>query len=255
MTLFANVRLPRYANPYLGDELMSANDLIALTWHPTRNDYCRAHSLSFRLIPYEHPSFRQVLELRTAAYRSLRLSEPDGLDSYSEHYLAFMDQAPVATMRVTRKSSGPIECEEYFPQALLKAKAHQICSATRFAATPSVQASTKTAVILTEVVRLHQASMGIRLDVINVHERAVRYYGKMGYELVANSHFVHPTLGTPSYIMVLPVTPNRDSPTVHIFEGVTDTLEISELEQFIQLTPWKSFQSKAINVARVSVSN
>lgn len=49
---------------------------------------------------------------------------------------------------------------------------------------------------------------GIRIDVIDVNVRAVRYYQKLGYVLVPGSEFVHPVLHTPSVVMYLALQPD-----------------------------------------------
>jgi len=221
-----------------------------LASHPVWADYCDAQQLTFQLVRFDDPAFASVLALRHVVYSTGELSRPDSFDPYSEHYLALMDQQPVAAMRVTRIAVGPVECEEYFPKRLILAKGNVICSASRFVALPSAQANTKVAEILTEVVRMHQAKLGTRLDVINVHERAIKYYGRLAYELVADSFFWHPKWKTPSHVMVLPVTPNRDVRMRHVFEDVKDPLEIDELEKLVQFQPWKEFRRWAVNDSR-----
>ena len=223
---------------------------VFLVSHPIWEEYCISNQLTFRLIRSDDLAFALVLELRQAVYNAGELSQPDKFDPYSEHYLVLMQQRPVAAMRVTRKVVGPIECEEYFPEPLIRAKGSVICSASRFVALPSAQANTKVAEILTEVVRTHQAKLGTRLDVINVHERAIKYYGRLAYELVADSFFWHPKWNTPSHVMVLPVTPNRDVRMRHVFADVKDPLEIDELEKLVQLEPWREFRRKAVNESR-----
>jgi hypothetical protein len=206
--------------------------------------YCTTEQLSFQLVRFDETAFSTILELRHSVYENGELAHADSFDPYSEHYLAIIRGAPVAAMRVTRKVVGPIECEEYVPESLLRIKGSVICSACRFVALPSVQASTRVAEVLTEVVRMHQAKLGTRLDVINVHERAVKYYGRLGYVLVADSFFWHPKWNTPSHIMVLPVTPNREVKMRHVFEDVIDPLEMDELETLVRFQPWQEFQRR-----------
>jgi hypothetical protein len=218
-----------------------------LVSHPVWEEYCDSNQLTFRLLRFDDPLFSQVLELRKSVYNVGELSQPDTFDPYSEHYVALIQQQPAAALRVTRKAIGPVECEAHFPESVMRAMGDVIGSASRFVALPSIQANTKVAKVLIEVAWMHQVTIGTRLDVMNVHERAVKYYGRLAYELVADSFFWHPKWKTPSHVMVLPVTPNRDSRMRHVFADVKDPLEIDELEKLVRFQPWKEFQRRAMN--------
>jgi hypothetical protein len=98
--------------------------------------------------------------------------------------------------------------------------------------------------MLLEVAWLDQIQRGTRLEINNVHERAIGYYGRIGSELVADTYFVHPQWKTPSHVMLYPATPNRNTPIQHVFLGMACPLELSSITDCVELISWQDFRRK-----------
>ncbi len=194
-------------------------------------------ALAFELCCFGSPAFRELLALRSKVNRRGGISTPDAVDEHSEHYSARLGDRLVGALRVTRAAAGPLDCEEHYPPSLLHQWRSLLTSAGSFAVDASVSPELRVARRLIEFAWLDQLPRGSRLDVINVHERAITYYGILGYELLADSFFIHPRLGTPSHVMVFPAAPLLCSPLAHLFEQLTDPFSVSDLG--VRLTPWR----------------
>lgn len=82
---------------------------------------------------------------------------------------------------------------------------------------------------------MHQLSMGIRIDVIDVHERAIAYYRRLGYLLVKDSFFVHPFWKTPSRVMVIAADADRPCALQHVFVDVSNPLSTDQLRHVVAI--------------------
>ncbi len=205
--------------------------------------HCSMNGIHFEKVSPHQPSFEVVLRLRQRVLGRSELLDP--VDDYSSHYVAMVNEVAAAALRVTRLTDGQLDCQTFLPQRLLACYESSICSASRFVADPRFPPSLKLAHMLVETAWVDQLLFGTRLDIINVHERAVRYYGKMGYELVRDSCFVHPVFHTPSRVMVYPATASRESPLKHVFEGLESPFPHEHLSEHISVEPWKTFRRTA----------
>jgi hypothetical protein len=209
--------------------------------HKYWDEHCRLHCLSFEQICYGSDAFEEILHLRSLALKTPLAAEPDDCDCRSEHYAVRRDKQLCAAIRITRAQSGLLDCEEFYPKTMLHQLRHLIGSASRFVANPIIGREVRVSQLLIEAGWNDQLSKGIRLDVINVHKRAVRYYGKLGYELVANSFFYHPKWNTPSFVMVFPATPHRETPIKHLFKEINHAMNLQDLIACgVELSDWRS---------------
>jgi ribosomal protein S18 acetylase RimI-like enzyme len=129
--------------------------------------------------------YDDIIELRSRMYGIPRGDAGDEVDGYSTLYCAYAGGAPVGTMRVTAALDGRLDCEEFYPHALLEAFRPRLGSASRFAVRQDLPPGMQVARVLIEAAWLHQIRRGIRLDVTNAHRRALRYYERIGYRPVA----------------------------------------------------------------------
>ena len=208
--------------------------------HQKWDRHCQDSRIRFATTTADDPEFDMVLALREQV--SDKPQAPDRIDLHSAHHLAFVNDEPAATLRVTRLTDGELDCGNYYPNTILNEFRAELCNASRFFAHSKHPHSLKLAHLLVEVAWRQQLQLGTRLDVINVHERAIRYYGRMGYELVSNSFFRHPVLDTPSRVMVFPATPCRDTPLDHVFDDIESPFDFETLATLVDLEPWREFR-------------
>lgn len=228
---------------------MSGVRPIEIEPHERWREYCQFADLRFFFVPFGSTDFDDVLRVRAAVYGNRIGARADETDGHSEHYLCASGGRPLAALRVTRAACGPLDCQEFLPGTLLAEYGGRLGSASRFVALRDAQGSTKIAQLVVEAAWRDQLGRGIRLDVMNVHERAVKYYGKLGYELLAESFFVHPKWKTPSRVMLFPATANRDTPIRPVFEALSDPLELETLTRVVSLSPWAEFMRSKISRA------
>jgi hypothetical protein len=200
--------------------------------------------ITFSIISATNSAFNAVLQLRAAVLRgSSGVPQTDPEDEYSEHYCAFSGGCLVAALRVTRASQGPLDCEEHYPQALLEQFRPQLCTASRFVAVRSLPVEWRIPHKLIRYGWVDQLKRGTRLDIINIHRRALSYYGGLDYELLKDSFFTHPRWGTPSLVMVFPATASRATPLHDLFAGIPKPLELAELERVVELDCWQDYHT------------
>ncbi|MCC7477969.1 hypothetical protein IT575_05870 [bacterium] len=196
-----------------------------------------APQVSLALCSSQSKNFDEVLELRSRVIRRHGQAAADPVDSYSEHYTARLGQRLVGALRVTRAACGPLDCEQHYPRNLTCNWRGLLTSAGAFVLDSQAPRELRIARRLIEFAWMDQLPRGSRLDVINVHERAITYYGILGYELLAGSFFIHPRLGTPSHVMLSPSSPGTASPLADLFELLPDPFHLSELD--LELEPWR----------------
>jgi ribosomal protein S18 acetylase RimI-like enzyme len=179
--------------------------------------------------------FSDVLDVRSRVYRLRPKQVVDAVDTWSAIYVAYLDRAPVGSLRVTLKRNGPLDCEQYFPKTLLAAYGDRVGSASRFCVLPGVASEARVADRLLEAAWTDALKQGVLLDVINVHQRAIRYYRRRGYQLVRDSFFVHPLWHTPSEVMVFRASRSHQSPIQHLCTGLGHEITEQELAQCVNL--------------------
>lgn len=150
--------------------------------HPTWGEHCEDFEITVEKVCPTTDQFLEVLSVRQSAYRDTQYA--DKIDEYSRHYLARVDGEPAASLCVTRRRDGPLDCERFFPSRLLDTCNDVIGSACRFAAIQLYPVDIRLAPLLVETAWQDQLAAGARLDIINVHERAIRYYGRLGYWII-----------------------------------------------------------------------
>lgn len=226
---------------------LEIESIVEIPPHERWRERCRDWEIRFQLTPFGSEDFAKVLAVRSQVYGCEAAAMPDTVDEYSEHYLCLWGEKPVSALRVTRRSAGPLDSEEFLVPSLVSRWKDAISSASRFVALPEIQVTTKIAQLIIEAAWRDQLRRGTRLDVINVHERAVRYYGKLGYELVDQSFFLHPKWNTPSHVMLFPATPHRVSSISPVFDGISEPFDLKALRDDIALADWRTFRRAGLS--------
>lgn len=206
--------------------------------HARNHEHVLAAGIHIESLAVHSAHYNDVCEVRARVYRRNTFDAADAVDAYSHLYCAYLHGRPVASLRVTPATAGRLDCEDYFPEALVVAFRSRIASASRFCCLPDVDASLRVPRLSVEAawieaIRRH----GSRLDIIDVHERAISYYQRLGYCLVQDSFFTHPLWGTPSHVMVFPAHRDRATPIQHVFEHLNDGLAVEDLRPFVSLAP------------------
>jgi hypothetical protein len=208
-------------------------------------------TLRFELVSAGSAAFDKVLQLRSLVTRR-PVAPACAIDRYSEHYVASFEGTVIGALRVTRAARGRLDCEEHFPPRLVSAYREQLTSASSFVAWQQVPRQLALARRLVEFAWQDQLPRGTRVDVINVHERAVTYYGQLGYELVAGSAFTHPRYGTPSRVMVFAARPGLPGPLAALFEAVDNPVRREDLLRQVELTPWQELRPQTVSAERIA---
>lgn len=151
------------------------------------------------------PLFQSVIDVRRSIAQN-GSEVTDEFDRSSVLYLMEENCKPVATMRVNLARQGLLDCEEFFPETCRKFILDfrvVVSSASRFVRHfESGSDPAQMRQFIRQIWR-DQYNNGIRIDLINVHERMIPYYKRLGYLLIRDSFFRHPRLDTPSYVMCL----------------------------------------------------
>lgn len=179
------------------------------------------------------PVYDDILSIRQHVYGYDRAAAIHDTDGYSELYCAYVQGVASGTMRVTRAVCGKLDCEEFYPQPLVETFRNQLGSASGFCILKNLDPSLRLARMLIEAAWIDELPRGYRVDVISANERGVRYYQRMGYKLIADSAFVHPTYGTPSYAMAFVADANGGTPLDHLFQHVTYGVTVEDLGQTV----------------------
>lgn len=189
--------------------------------------------------------YQDVLHVRSQAYNQspiyqnlLRDSHTE-YDSYSDLYCLYLDDEPVGTITATQAAKGKLDCEEYYPGEFINRYREMIGSAIKFGTVKAFDCNEdvrkRIARILIETTWKDQLDMGIRFDIINAHERMVPYYRRLGYLIIADSFFIHPQLGTPSYSMFLPADGSHPSYVQHLFSNLNNPLPLNKVSKYINV--------------------
>lgn len=191
----------------------------------------KASGLSVCKVSTSTSAFDAVLAIRNAVSQG-RATNTDAHDECADIYLLTSHNKPIATMRVNQAHRSALDCEEFYPQSFIHQYRSIICSASRFARHPSAPADISLMRILIREVRKDQYLSGMRVDLINVHISMIAFYARMGYKLLCNSHFIHPRLGSSSYVMFLISRPGvgaleavfHPSPDYELLDKITSEL-------------------------------
>lgn len=183
--------------------------------------------------------FFDILQVRNEVYK---LADFTSLifpfDKYSDQYRLSLEDRPSGCLTVTRALEGEIDCSEYYPEALLETFHEEIVSALKFRILNTVfkDLHAHSRMLSSTLVRTawqDQLNKGARLDLINVERSYIPYYRRMGYHLIEDSNFTHPTLGTDSYCMFLPADPNSKSIAQDLFQQADRPLYLDEVQRVL----------------------
>ncbi|MDM8515404.1 hypothetical protein QUF76_04335 [Desulfobacterales bacterium HSG16] len=188
--------------------------------------------------------YNDILFVRGEAYKNSVLyskifkSSYTDYDSYSELYCLYINDEPMGTVTGTQATSGKLDCEEYYPTVFLEKYRDIISSASKFATLKYYSCEkingNRVAHLLLEAVWKDQINMGIRIDIVNVHEKMISYYRKLGYLLITDSFFLHPEFHTPSYVMFLSADESHPSYFQNLFSGLENQMTLDMVSNYIE---------------------
>lgn len=156
----------------------------------------------------------------------------DEYDETADIYLLMDNSIPIATMRVNQARRGKMDCEAFYPGHLLRSHRHLIASSSRLARSITAKPNVYLMRQFMRTVWRQQVIDGIRIDLINAHQRMLPYYVDLGYRLMCNSFFVHPRIHTPSHVMFMVASSETPSAFAEVFAPPDDPLlqELSAAE-------------------------
>ncbi len=160
--------------------------------------------------------FEEVCRIRSSASESDD-SPNDRYDENADLYLLKFRDDFIATMRVNLARRGLLDCQEYYPQDFLADYSDWIGSASRLARDRKASACPDRVKWFIREVWRHQFRAGLRLDLINCHQRMENFYVHLGYRRIEGYNFVHPRLSTPSFVMLLAANSDIESPIQDVF--------------------------------------
>ncbi len=170
--------------------------------------------------------FRQIVDIRAAnpvgPYEY-------GFDRYSEHYLISHHDRAVGALTATRLVAGELDCAEFYPRHWMLDHGHELFSIYKFRMLRSDGSPLRAVRAMGRAMWTHQLSLGSRLLVINSAKDLLPFYVRMGFRIIEDSRFVHPTLGTDSFVLAQAPDPEWKSFYQDIFACLENPLRWSEL--------------------------
>lgn len=193
---------PSVMSPIAGDELAAIAHQFTHYVQARWETHFAAHQLYIQKVLITDSAYAEILDLRQQAYGFPSTAEPCHVDTYSDLWLLSSSSGPIGTIRGTHAARGRMDCEEQFPPLFRHSFENITASASRFCLKPRLPHHLQAARILAEYAWAESLDCGIRCDVIDVNERAIPHYRRMGYQLIRGNVFEHPLLHTQSRVMV-----------------------------------------------------
>lgn len=171
--------------------------------------------------------FKDVISVRSIDLKESKqkiIPVSFNFDAYSDHYRLIVEDQISGCLSATRLLGGKIDCQEFYPQILIDKFYDIIVSACKFKLIPelrgrgAIATSASYAKLMIREAWRDQLRKGAKLDLINVEKNYVPYYKRLGYILIENSRFIHPVLGTESYVMFTSADPNNGSILSDVFQ-------------------------------------
>lgn len=180
---------------------------------------------SIEQIEITSPLFRDVLDLRAAAYRREKAGEADELDEYSLHFVACGDEGVVGALRVTCKKDGPLESDTHYPQWLFDEFSNQLCASSRMCVRPGHSGRT-IPFDLARVAWSEVLTRGVRLDVSKVRGDAAPFYLRMGYLFLRGSVFAFDAWQTTCGLIAYPANSLHRGRYADLFAGIDHPFDL-----------------------------
>lgn len=174
-----------------------------------------------RVVSPHSSDYDAVISIRSQGVAG---SYSDEYDETADIYVMTDNETPVATMRVNQARRGKMDCEDFYPEHFLRSHRHMIGSASRLARSITAKPNVHLMRHFVRSVWRQQLIDGMRVDLINVHQRMIPYYADMGYRLLCNSFFWHPRIRTPSHVMFMVASKETRSPLAEVFAPPDDPL-------------------------------
>ena len=172
--------------------------------------------------------YQSVLAVRQShANKSSSKSPVCPFDEYSYHYVLktcednYISESgisnsmsaacgeTVGAMTITRPDDGTVDCQSFYPPAMLSIFRNDLLTSCRFIILPAAQSSYALLRWMTTSVWKDQVKLGCRGGIINSQRDMTPFYRRMGFKLLEGFSFTHPTLGTDSQVLTLRADPSE----------------------------------------------
>lgn len=151
-------------------------------------------------------------------------------DAYSDIFAFFEGDALVGTITVTRHAVGPIEAAAHYPPAVMTAFGPRIATFYRLAARPGYGRLGLTAM---RIACWYSLQQGVRLALFSAKPAMVRWYQRVGFEVLTGVPYVHPRLKSEHVALFCPADPNRHSIFADLCAQVDDHLTVAEVRAVV----------------------
>ncbi|MDA8743735.1 hypothetical protein N9N28_03775 [Rubripirellula amarantea] len=150
-------------------------------------------------------------------------------DAYSYHYGLLDGELAVGTLTVTRLVDGILDCQSIYPSCILKSFHQEVFTTCKFRISGTGKSSFRTLRMMLRHAWRDQIVQGSRLVLINADQKLVPFYKRIGFEVIQDSEFVHPLLGTASICLLMRADPNSRSFFSDLFEKVEQPITAADI--------------------------
>ncbi|MEM6363164.1 MAG: hypothetical protein AAF539_05150 [Planctomycetota bacterium] len=143
-------------------------------------------------------------------------------DRYSHHYLFENQGEPVGVMTVHRAEDGDLDCQSYYPEALVQQFRTSLVSVCKLRFLRDSRCPSSCLRSLIRAAWRHQLPRGIRFAILNTETSLAPFYRRIGFRRLDGFDFVHPQLGTDSQVMLMAADPDVRSFCNDLFRQIAD---------------------------------
>ncbi|SMB77754.1 hypothetical protein [Deinococcus hopiensis] len=119
----------------------------------------------------------------------------DPIDDYSTHYALYDKGKLIVWLRATRRIHGVLDCEAYYPDALIEEFKPVLVASGRLGRHPEEQGRSSLVQLAFRCGWGHQFIHGARIDILNSRQALDSFYQRIGYYALPGWSFVHPRTG------------------------------------------------------------
>ena len=150
-------------------------------------------------------------------------------DDYSKIYILTQGNRICGTITVTWAIDGQLEAEGCMPEPLLHQYRDKLCTAYRLAVEPKGYPKYLLASLLMRYCFAHGLACGMRIAIVAVKSKLLRYYRMVGYFPLGTDTFQHPRLNSSHTFVLCPADPDRDSIFRDICSLIDDPISKAEI--------------------------
>lgn len=179
----------------------------------------------------ENNLYGRVLKVRADGAKSTAEYE---FDEYSYHYVMEWESIPIGSLTSTHFTDGRIDCAEYYPECVMNRYGEQLASTCKFKILQNHELGFLAFRTIVHCYWRDLLKRGVLIDLINIETKNTRPFEKIGYTVLPDSGFIHPTLGTDSVAMFMTADPSRKSLFQKIFlKEATHTLSTQAIIEML----------------------